>query len=41
MLRWSDARKLDLASLKNLTLYKARMGAWPKVQEALKSEGLA
>ena len=41
MLRWADAMKLDLTLLKNLTSYKARMGARPKVQEALKSEGLA
>ncbi len=41
MLRWADAMKLDLASMKNLTAYKARMAARPKVQEALKSEGLA
>ena len=41
MLRWADAMKLDLTSLKKLISYKARMGARPKVQEALKSEGLA
>lgn len=41
MLRWADAMKLGLTSLKNLTPYKARMAARPKVQEALKSEGLA
>jgi glutathione S-transferase len=40
MLRWADAIKLDLGSLKNLAAYKARMAARPKVQEALKSEGL-
>jgi glutathione S-transferase len=40
MLRWADTMKLDLAALKNLTAYKARMAARPKVQEALKSEGL-
>lgn len=41
MLRWADAHKMDLSALKNLTAYKARMAARPKVQEALKSEGLA
>lgn len=41
MLRWGDALKLDLASLRNLAAYKARMTARPRVQEALKSEGLA
>jgi glutathione S-transferase len=41
MLRWADATKLDLAALKNLAAYKVRMTARPKVQEALKSEGLA
>jgi len=41
MLRWADAHKIDLSSLKNLMAYKARVAARPKVQEALKSEGLA
>jgi len=41
MLRWADGMKLDLSALKNLAAYKARMAARPKVQEALKSEGLA
>jgi glutathione S-transferase len=41
MLRWADALKLDLASLKSLTAYKERMAARPSVKEALKSEGLA
>jgi glutathione S-transferase len=41
MLRWADAMKLDLASLKSLTAYKERMAARPSVQDALKSEGLA
>ncbi len=40
MLRWADAMNLDLTSLKNLAAYNARMTARPKVQEALKSEGL-
>jgi glutathione S-transferase len=41
ILRWADGMKLDLGSLKNLMAYKARVAARPKVQEALKSEGLA
>jgi glutathione S-transferase len=41
MLRWADATKLNLAPFKNLAAYKTRMAARPKVQEALKSEGLA
>lgn len=41
MLRWADAHKMDLSALGNLTAYKARMAARPKVQQALKSEGLA
>jgi glutathione S-transferase len=41
MLRWADATKLDLTPLKNLAAYKLRLTARPKVQEALKSEGLA
>jgi glutathione S-transferase len=41
MLRWADAMKIDLASLKNLAAYQTRMTARPKVKEALKSEGLA
>ncbi len=41
ILRWADAMKFDLSSLKHLMAYKARVAARPKVQEALKSEGLA
>lgn len=41
MLRWADAHKMDLSALGNLTAYKTRMAARPKVQQALKSEGLA
>lgn len=41
MLRWAEAMKFDLASLGDLMAYKARMAARPKVQEALKAEGLA
>ena len=40
MLRWADAMKFDLSGLTNLLAYKARVGARPKVQEALTKEGL-
>ena len=40
MLRWADGLKFDLAGLSNLMAYKARVGARPKVQEALVKEGL-
>ena len=40
MLRWADGHKLDLSALPNLTAYKARVDARPKVQEALAKEGL-
>ena len=40
MLRWADGHKLDLAGLKNLMAFKARVDARPKVQEALAKEGL-
>ena len=40
MLRWADAMKFDLAGLSNLKAYQARVGARPKVQEALVKEGL-
>jgi glutathione S-transferase len=40
MLRWADGHKLDLAALKNLMAFKARVDARPKVQEALTKEGL-
>jgi glutathione S-transferase len=38
MLRWARRTGLDLSGLKNLTSYKARVEARPKVQEALASE---
>lgn len=41
ILRWADAMKLDISALKNLTAYKTRVAARPKVQEALVAEGLA
>ena len=40
MLSWAERMKWDLADLSNLMAYKARVGARPKVQEALAKEGL-
>lgn len=40
MLAWADRMKFDLAALSNLKAYQARVGARPKVQEALVKEGL-
>jgi glutathione S-transferase len=40
MLSWADRMKFDLAALPNLLAYKERVGARPKVQEALTKEGL-
>jgi glutathione S-transferase len=40
MLRWAEAHKLDLSGFKNLTAYRDRVAARPKVQEALTKEGL-
>ncbi|MEW6767169.1 MAG: glutathione transferase GstA [Pseudomonadota bacterium] len=40
MLAWADRMKFDLSEFKNLTAYKARVAARPKVQEALMAEGL-
>jgi glutathione S-transferase len=40
MLRWADGNKMDLSGLKNLMAFKDRVGARPKVQEALTKEGL-
>jgi glutathione S-transferase len=40
MLRWADGNKMDLSSLNNLMAFKDRVGARPKVQEALTKEGL-
>jgi glutathione S-transferase len=41
MLAWADRMGLDLASSANLKAYHERVAARPKVQEALKAEGLA
>jgi glutathione S-transferase len=41
MLMWAiDRLKFDLSGLPNLTAYKARVAARPKVQEAMTKEGL-
>jgi len=40
MLAWADHLKFDLSAMPNLLAYKARVGARPKVQEALTKEGL-
>jgi glutathione S-transferase len=40
MLSWADRMKFDLTGMPNLLAYKARVGARPKVQEALIKEGL-
>ena len=40
MLTWADRMKIDLSGLKNLMAFKARVAARPKVQAALKMEGL-
>jgi glutathione S-transferase len=40
MLCWADRMKFDLSALPNLLGYQARVGARPKVQEALTKEGL-
>jgi len=40
MLAWADRLNFDLSGLPNLVAYKARVGARPKVQEALTKEGL-
>jgi glutathione S-transferase len=40
VLRWSPRVGVDLAKWPNITAYLARVSARPKVQEALKAEGL-
>ena len=40
MLSWADRMKFDLSAMRNLTAYKTRIAARPKVQEALNKEGL-
>jgi glutathione S-transferase len=38
MLRWADAMKIDLTAMKNLTAYKDRVAARPRVQAAVAAE---
>jgi glutathione S-transferase len=40
VLRWSPRVGIDLGKWKNITAYLDRVGARPKVQEAMKAEGL-
>ena len=40
MLAWAERMKFDLSGMPHLMAYKARVAARPKVQEALKKEGL-
>jgi glutathione S-transferase len=40
MLCWADRMQFDLTGLPNLSAYKARVAARPKVKEALTKEGL-
>jgi glutathione S-transferase len=40
LLNWTKFQAIDLAKWPNLTAYQQRVGARPKVQEALKAEGL-
>ena len=40
MLAWAEKHNFDLSGLPNLTAYKARVAARPKVKEALVKEGL-
>ena len=40
LLNWTKFQNIDLAKWQNLAAYQQRVGARPKVQEALKAEGL-
>jgi glutathione S-transferase len=40
MTRWADRIELDTSGMPNLKAFQARVAARPKVQEALKAEGL-
>jgi glutathione S-transferase len=40
LLNWTKFQSIDLAKWPNLTAFHARVGARPKVQEALQAEGL-
>ena len=37
---WANFLKIDLSAYPNVTAFQARVGARPKVQAALKAEGL-
>ena len=41
ILNWTSFVQMDLASLPVLAAYQKRVSSRPKVQEALKAEGLA
>ncbi len=41
VLNWSIPLKIDLSSYPKIQAYRARVGARPAVQAALKAEGLA
>lgn len=41
LLNWTKPTKIDLSPYPNLSAYHARVGARPKVKEALQAEGLA
>ncbi|HUZ66743.1 MAG TPA: glutathione transferase GstA [Beijerinckiaceae bacterium] len=41
MLRWADRVEIDMTGFANLAEFKKRMEARPKIQQALKAEGLA
>jgi glutathione S-transferase len=41
MLRWAQSLKLDMSTFANLKTYFERVGARPKVREALQAEGLS
>jgi glutathione S-transferase len=40
LLNWTKPTQIDLAKWPNLAAYQARIGSRPKVQEAMKAEGL-
>ena len=40
ILNWSNFQKIDMGKWPNIQAYMARVAARPKVQEALKAEGL-
>jgi len=40
VVRWSPRVDIDLSKWKNITAYLDRVAARPKVQEAMKAEGL-